>query len=106
MAALTWSPADGALYAIAHGRTDQTSKSFPNAVTPDLQDDNISDEMIKVTKGTDFELALYLWDGAQKQAHHRPGIYRQWHHRSACRPICRAGGGIPHPLIAAGSDVP
>lgn len=65
MAALTWSPADGALYAIVHGR-DQTSKSFPNAVT-DAQDDNISDEMIKVTKGTNLGWPYTYWDGAQKK---------------------------------------
>ena len=65
MSALTWSPADKSLYAIVHGR-DQTSKSFPNAVTNE-QDDNISDEMIKVTKGTNLGWPYTYWDGAQKK---------------------------------------
>jgi glucose/arabinose dehydrogenase len=65
MAALTWSPADNALYALVHGR-DQTSKSFPNAVT-DVQDDAISDEMVKVTKGTNLGWPYSYWDGAQKK---------------------------------------
>ncbi len=63
MAALTWSPADGALYAIMHGR-DNSNKAFPNAVTPD-QDDAISDEMHKVTKGTDFGWPYTYWDGVR-----------------------------------------
>jgi glucose/arabinose dehydrogenase len=64
MAALTWSPADGALYGIMHGR-DNTYKDFPKAVTAD-QDDAISDEMDKVTKGTDFGWPYTYWDGVRK----------------------------------------
>ena len=64
MAALSWSPADGALYGIMHGR-DNTYKDFAKAVTPD-QDDAISDEMDKVTKGTDFGWPYTYWDGVRK----------------------------------------
>lgn len=63
MAALSWSPADGALYGIMHGR-DNTNKGFPNAVTP-AEDDAISDEMHKVTAGTDFGWPYTYWDGVR-----------------------------------------
>jgi len=63
MAALSWSPADNALYAIMHGR-DNTYKDFPALVNAD-SDDAIGDEMHKVTKGTDFGWPYTYYDGVR-----------------------------------------
>jgi len=63
MAALSWSPADNALYGIMHGR-DNTYKDFPKLVTPD-NDDAISDEMHKVTKNTDFGWPYTYYNGVR-----------------------------------------
>jgi glucose/arabinose dehydrogenase len=63
MAAVDWSPSDGALYAIMHGR-DSMNKTFPKIVSA-ADDDNIGDEMHKVTKGTDFGWPFTYYDGAR-----------------------------------------
>src|SRR5579884_1242895 len=49
---LDWSPADGNLYGIMHGR-DSSNKLWPNIVSAE-DEDHIADEMHRITKGTDF----------------------------------------------------
>ena len=61
---LEWSPADGNLYGIMHGR-DNASRFFPNLI--DTEDDNdIADEMHRVNKGTDFGWPYTYYDGVRK----------------------------------------
>ncbi len=61
---LDWSPADGNLYGITHGR-DNASRFFPDLVSTE-DDNNIADEMHRVTKGTDFGWPYTYYDGVRK----------------------------------------
>ncbi len=60
---LDWSPADGRLYGIMHGR-DNTHRFWPNLVSTD-DDDRIADEMHRITKLTDFGWPYTYFDGAR-----------------------------------------
>ena len=64
ISSLDWSAADGHLYGIMHGR-DTTHRMFPNQVSAE-DDDNIADEMHRITKGTDFGWPYTYYDGARK----------------------------------------
>jgi glucose/arabinose dehydrogenase len=64
ISALDWSPADGHLYGIMHGR-DNTSRMFPNLVSAE-DDNNIADEMHRITKDTNFGWPYTYYDGARK----------------------------------------
>ena len=64
MTALDWSPADGGVYGIMHGR-DNLNKSWPEAVTAETEQ-HISDEMHRITKGTDFGWPYTFYDGVRK----------------------------------------
>lgn len=61
--ALDWSPADGHLYGIMHGR-DNTHRFWPDLVSAD-DDDHIADEMHRITKLTDFGWPYTYFDGAR-----------------------------------------
>jgi glucose/arabinose dehydrogenase len=61
LSALAWSPADGNLYGIMHGR-DQLSRNWPALVPSDAV---VADEMHRVTKGTDFGWPYTFFDGAR-----------------------------------------
>lgn len=63
MTALDWSPVDGNLYGIMHGR-DTTSRTWPDLVTA-ADEDHIADEMHKVVKGTNFGWPYTYFDGAR-----------------------------------------
>ena len=60
---LAWSPADGHLYGIMHGR-DNTHRYWPDLVSAD-DDDRIADEMHRITKMTDFGWPYTYFDGAR-----------------------------------------
>ena len=62
--ALDWSPADGHLYGIMHGR-DNTHRMFPDLVSAE-DDDNIADEMHRITKDTNFGWPYTYYDGVRK----------------------------------------
>lgn len=62
--AFDWSPADGHLYAIMHGR-DGTHKAWPNLLS-EADDANIADEMHRITSGTDFGWPYTYYDGVRK----------------------------------------
>ena len=64
ISALDWSAADGHLYGIMHGR-DSTNKMFPNLVSAE-DDNNIADEMHRITKDTNFGWPYTYYDGARK----------------------------------------
>ena len=64
MDALDWSAKDGHLYGIMHGR-DNTNRLWPNIVSAQ-DEDNIADEMDRVTKGTDFGWPYTYYDGVRK----------------------------------------
>ena len=61
---LDWSPADGSLYGIIHGR-DAAHATFPDKVSAE-DDDNIADEMHRITRGTDFGWPYTYFDGVKK----------------------------------------
>jgi len=61
---LDWSAADGHLYGIMHGR-DNTHRLWPDLVSAD-EDDQIADEMHRITKLTDFGWPYTYFDGARK----------------------------------------
>ena len=61
---LDWSLADGHLYGIMHGR-DSTHRLWPNLVSAE-DDDNIADEMHRITKGTNFGWPYTYYDGVRK----------------------------------------
>lgn len=61
---LDWSSADGQLYGIMHGR-DNTNRLWPNLVSAE-DDDNIADEMHRITKGTNFGWPYTYYDGVRK----------------------------------------
>lgn len=58
-----WSPADGHLYGIMHGR-DNTHRFWPDLVSDD-DDFHIADEMHRITKLTDFGWPYTYFDGAK-----------------------------------------
>ena len=64
MTALDWSAVDGNLYGIMHGR-DGTSRTWPDAVSA-ADEDQIADEMHRVTKGTNFGWPYTYYDGVRK----------------------------------------
>lgn len=61
--ALDWSPLDGNLYGIMHGR-DGTHRTWPDMISAD-DDDHIADEMHRVTKGADFGWPYTYYDGVR-----------------------------------------
>jgi glucose/arabinose dehydrogenase len=63
LSSLDWSPADASLYLVVHGR-DGVHTTWPNISLAD--DDNIADEMHKITKGTDIGWPYTYYDGAKK----------------------------------------
>jgi len=65
MTALAWSPVDGHVYGIAHGR-DDTHKYWPDIVST-ADEAQIADEMHAVTKGTNFGWPYTYYDGVRKQ---------------------------------------
>ena len=64
ISALDWSSADGHLYGIMHGR-DGTHNGWPDVVSTE-GDDNIADEMHRITKGTDLGWPYTYYDGVRK----------------------------------------
>jgi len=60
---LDWSPADGHLYGIMHGR-DNTHRFWPDVVSAE-DDDRIADEMHRITRVTDFGWPYTYFDGAR-----------------------------------------
>ena len=58
-----WSPADGHLYGIMHGR-DNTNRFWPDLVSAD-DDFHIADEMHRITRQTDFGWPYTYFDGAK-----------------------------------------
>jgi hypothetical protein len=64
LSALAWSPSDGNLYAIMHGR-DSLNRNWPTLVSAE-DDNHIADEMHRVTKGTDFGWPYTYYDGVRK----------------------------------------
>ena len=60
---LDWSPADGHLYGIMHGR-DNTHRFWPDLISAE-DDDHIADEMHRITKVTDFGWPYTYFDGAK-----------------------------------------
>jgi glucose/arabinose dehydrogenase len=61
--ALAWREGDN-LYSTWHGR-DGTAKGWPEFITQ-ADDDNIPDEMFRVTKGTDMGWPYTYWDAKRK----------------------------------------
>jgi glucose/arabinose dehydrogenase len=64
ISSLDWSAADGHLYGIMHGR-DNTNRMFPNLVSAE-DDNNIADEMHRITKDTNFGWPYTYYDGLRK----------------------------------------
>jgi glucose/arabinose dehydrogenase len=64
ISSLDWSPADGHLYGIMHGR-DNTNRMFPNLVSAE-DDNDIADEMHRITEDTNFGWPYTYYDGARK----------------------------------------
>jgi glucose/arabinose dehydrogenase len=64
MDALAWSPTDGHLYGIMHAR-DDSSRYWPNIISAN-DDDNIADEMHRITTGTNFGWPYTYYDGVRK----------------------------------------
>lgn len=62
--ALAWSPTDGHLYGIMHAR-DDSHKYWPNIISAE-DDNNIADEMHRITKGTNFGWPYTYYDGVRK----------------------------------------
>jgi len=63
ISSLDWSPADGHLYGVMHGR-DNTHKFWPDMVSAE-DDDHIADEMHRITRGTDFGWPYTYYDGVR-----------------------------------------
>jgi len=61
---LDWSPADDRLYGIMHGR-DNTHRMWPNIVSAE-DEDNIADEMHRITNGANFGWPYTYYDGVRK----------------------------------------
>ncbi len=64
ISSLDWSPADGSLYGIMHGR-DNMHSAWPDIISTE-DEDNIADEMHRITKGTDFGWPYTYYDGVRK----------------------------------------
>ena len=64
ISSLDWSPADGHLYGIMHGR-DNTHRFWPAMVSAE-DDDHIADEMHRISKGTAFGWPYTYYDGVRK----------------------------------------
>jgi glucose/arabinose dehydrogenase len=64
ISSLDWSATDGNLYGIMHGR-DTTNRMFPNVVSAD-DENNIADEMHRITKETNFGWPYTYYDGVRK----------------------------------------
>ena len=64
MDALDWSPADGNLYGIMHGR-DNSTRLWPALISAE-DENHIADEMHRVTRSTDFGWPYTYYDGARK----------------------------------------
>jgi glucose/arabinose dehydrogenase len=64
MDALDWSPADGNLYAIMHGR-DNSNRLWPALISAE-DESHIADEMHRVIQKTDFGWPYTYYDGARK----------------------------------------
>jgi glucose/arabinose dehydrogenase len=64
MTSLDWSPADGHLYGIMHGR-DSSNRFWPRVVSAD-DEDAIADEMHQVVKGTNFGWPYTYYDGVRR----------------------------------------
>src|ERR1019366_3544441 len=62
MNSLDWSPSDGNLYGIMHGR-DNLHQTWPEIISAE-DDDHVADEMHRITKGTDFGWPYTYYDGA------------------------------------------
>jgi glucose/arabinose dehydrogenase len=62
--ALDWSPADNHLYVILQGR-DQAHKGWPQMIS-EQEDDQVADEMHRVTIGSDFGWPYTYYDGVRK----------------------------------------
>lgn len=62
--ALDWSPADGHLYVILQGR-DESHRFWPKTISQQA-DDQIADEMHRVSKGSNFGWPYTYYDGVQK----------------------------------------
>jgi glucose/arabinose dehydrogenase len=60
---LDWSIADGNLYGIMHGR-DSTHSLWPDMIST-ADDEQIADEMHRITKGTDFGWPYTYYDGVR-----------------------------------------
>src|SRR5215475_6780726 len=60
---LDWSPIDGNLYGIMHGR-DNSRRFWPDIFSAE-DEDHIADEMHRVTKGTNFGWPYTYYDGAR-----------------------------------------
>jgi glucose/arabinose dehydrogenase len=63
MTSLDWSPIDGNLYGIMHGR-DNSRRFWPDIFSAE-DEDHVADEMHRVTKGTDFGWPYTYYDGAR-----------------------------------------
>lgn len=63
MEAMDWSVQTGALYGVTQGR-DGTHRAYPELVSAD-DDDNIGDEMHRITKGTNMGWPYTYYDGAR-----------------------------------------
>jgi len=63
MDAIDWSPADGHLYAIMHGR-DSSNRLWPDLISAE-DENHISDEMHRVTPGTNFGWPYTYYDGVR-----------------------------------------
>jgi glucose/arabinose dehydrogenase len=61
--ALDWSPRDGNLYGIMHGR-DGTHRTWPDMISAE-DEDHVADEMHRVTKGADFGWPYTYYDGVR-----------------------------------------
>jgi len=60
---LDWSPLDGNVYGIMHGRDN--SRRFWPAIFSAEDEENVADEMHRVTKGTNFGWPYTYYDGAR-----------------------------------------
>ena len=64
LTALAWSSASASLYAIMHGR-DALNRNWPTVISEE-EDNQIADEMHKVTKGADLGWPYTYYDGVRK----------------------------------------
>lgn len=64
MTSLDWSSADGHLYGIMHGR-DSSNRFWPDLISAEAED-QISDEMHRIDRGTDLGWPYTYYDGVRK----------------------------------------